>query len=186
MESTVPFLCKSEQVSKCQSYLDLHMHPPASFFDTMHMLQCHCNKEARVSLLKTCNNSLMQAIANPCHCLSLSGLCTSVYMQCLFINTKDSLMTIDRCVVGKYSEHAFQALDYILDEASKYGVRLLLTLVNNWDNADSKTQVQHLHALLSWMLVRLSFNPRSYQHNTTAVLPCIDGARYCVQSLVKS
>ena len=42
---------------------------------------------------------------------------------------------------GKYSEHAFQALDYILDEASKYGVRLLLTLVNNWDNADSKTQV---------------------------------------------
>lgn len=43
---------------------------------------------------------------------------------------------------GKYSEHAFQALDYILDEASKHGVRLLLTLVNNWDNADSKTQVQ--------------------------------------------
>lgn len=42
---------------------------------------------------------------------------------------------------GRYSEHAFQALDYILDEASKYGVRLLLTLVNNWDNADSKTQV---------------------------------------------
>lgn len=42
---------------------------------------------------------------------------------------------------GKYSEHAFQALDYILDEASKYGVRLLLTLVNNWDNSDSKTQV---------------------------------------------
>ena len=46
--------------------------------------------------------------------------------------------------VGKYSEHAFQALDYILDEASKYGVRLLLTLVNNWDNADSKTQVTAL------------------------------------------
>lgn len=45
---------------------------------------------------------------------------------------------------GKYSEHAFQALDYILDEASKYGVRLLLTLVNNWDNADSKTQARHL------------------------------------------
>ena len=53
------------------------------------------------------------------------------------------------CVVGKYSEHAFQALDYTLDEASKYGVRLLFTLVNNWDNADSKTQVQHVHALLS-------------------------------------
>ncbi len=95
-------------------------------------------------------------------------------------------MTIDRCVVGKYSKHAFQALDYILDEASKYGVRLLLTLVNNWDNADSKTQVQHVHALLSWTSVRLSLNSHTYQHNTTAVLPCIDGARYCVQSLVKS
>ena len=46
------------------------------------------------------------------------------------------------CTAGKYSEHAFQALDYILDEASKHGVRLLLTLVNNWDNADSKTQVK--------------------------------------------
>jgi len=92
-------------------------------------------------------------------------------------------MTLDLCVVGKYSEHAFQALDYILDEASKYGVRLLLTLVNNWDNADSKTQVQHLHALLSWMLVRLSFNPRSYQHNTTAVLPC-SGGHCCMEILV--
>jgi len=29
----------------------------------------------------------------------------------------------------------------------------LFTLVNNWDNADSKTQVKHVHALLSWMLV---------------------------------
>ncbi len=74
-------------------------------------------------------------------------------MLCLPISTKDSLMTLEWCVVGKYSEHAFQALDYILDEASKHGVRLLFTLVNNWDNADSKTQVQHLHALLSWMLV---------------------------------
>ena len=57
--------------------------------------------------------------------------------------------------VGKYSEHAFQALDYILDEASKYGVRLLLTLVNNWDNADSKTQVHSSSCNLDrvWMLL---------------------------------
>lgn len=106
-------------------------------------------------------------------------------MRYLFTNTKDSLMTFDRCVVGKYSEHAFQALDYILDEASKYGVRLLLTLVNNWDNADSKTQVQHLHALLSLMLVHLSFNTHTYQHNTTAVLPCI-GGHCCLKRLIKS
>ena len=108
-----------------------------------------------------------------------------MYMLCSFIITKDSLMTIDWCVVGKYSEHAFQALDYILDEASKYGVRLLFTLVNNWDNADSKTQVQHLHALLSWMPVRLSFNSHTYQHNTTALLPCI-GGHCCLETLVKS
>ena len=42
---------------------------------------------------------------------------------------------------GKYSEHAFQALDYLLDEASKYGIRLLLSLGNNWDHADSKAVV---------------------------------------------
>ena len=89
------------------------------------------------------------------------------------------------CVVGKYSEHAFQALDYILDEASKYGVRLLFTLVNNWDNADSKTQVQHLDALLSLMLVRLSFITSTYLHITTAVLPCI-GGHCCLKILVQS
>ena len=42
---------------------------------------------------------------------------------------------------GKYSERAFQALDYILDEASKVGVRLILTMADNWSPADSKEQV---------------------------------------------
>ena len=74
------------------------------------------------------------------------------------------------CVVGKYSEHAFQALDYILDEASKYGVRLLFTLVNNWDNADSKTQVQHVHVLLSWMLVS-TYKPMA-QYTCSAAMHC--------------
>ena len=45
---------------------------------------------------------------------------------------------------GKYSEQAFQALDYILDEAAKLGVRLILTLVDNWSVADSKSQVLSL------------------------------------------
>lgn len=61
--------------------------------------------------------------------------------------------------VGKYSEHAFQALDYILDEASKYGVRLLLTLVNNWDNADSKTQVHSSSQLQSGQRVSAAASP---------------------------
>ena len=42
---------------------------------------------------------------------------------------------------GKYSERAFQAIDYILDEASKVGVRLILTMADNWSPADSKQQV---------------------------------------------
>ena len=42
---------------------------------------------------------------------------------------------------GKYNEQAFQALDYILDEASKVGVRVLLTLSDNWAPTDSKEQV---------------------------------------------
>ena len=46
-----------------------------------------------------------------------------------------------RAAAGKYSEQAFQALDYILDEASKLGVRLILTMVDNWSVADSKSQV---------------------------------------------
>lgn len=41
---------------------------------------------------------------------------------------------------GKYNERAFKALDYILDEASKVGVRLILTMTDNWSPADSKTQ----------------------------------------------
>ena len=54
---------------------------------------------------------------------------------------------------GKYSEHAFQALDYLLDEASKYGIRLLLSLGNNWDHADSKAVVScplKLFAHVGW------------------------------------
>ena len=62
-------------------------------------------------------------------------LCSTHHAMCLVSEP-------NWCTAGKYSEHAFPALDYILDEASKHGVRLLLTLVNNWDNADSKTQVQ--------------------------------------------
>lgn len=40
-----------------------------------------------------------------------------------------------------YNEQYFQALDYILDEAAKVGVRLILTLADNWSPVDSKSQV---------------------------------------------
>jgi hypothetical protein len=48
---------------------------------------------------------------------------------------------VDPRAAGKYNERAFKALDYILDEASKVGVRLILTMTDNWSPADSKTQV---------------------------------------------
>ncbi|KAK9838655.1 hypothetical protein WJX74_000745 [Apatococcus lobatus] len=39
---------------------------------------------------------------------------------------------------GEYNEKAFKALDYILDEASKLGIRVIMTLGDNWVGADSK------------------------------------------------
>lgn len=42
---------------------------------------------------------------------------------------------------GVYNERYFQALDYILDEAAKVGVKLILTLADNWSDVDSKSQV---------------------------------------------
>lgn len=69
----------------------------------------------------------------------------------MYLSSSESLLPS----AGKYSEHAFQALDYILDEASKYGVRLLLTLVNNWDNADSKTQVRPMAFSSLWAVLKI-------------------------------
>jgi len=59
---------------------------------------------------------------------------------------------------GRYNGRAFQALDYILDEASKVGVRLILTMTDNWSPADSKVQV----AVLShhFLLIRKNLQPR--------------------------
>uniref|UniRef100_A0A7I4DSS8 mannan endo-1,4-beta-mannosidase n=1 Tax=Physcomitrium patens TaxID=3218 RepID=A0A7I4DSS8_PHYPA len=41
--------------------------------------------------------------------------------------------------VGVYSEQAFKALDFVVMEAGRYGVRLLLTLVNNLPDYGGKT-----------------------------------------------
>ncbi len=37
---------------------------------------------------------------------------------------------------GQYNEQVFRAFDYVLDQASKHGVRLIAALANNWDAAD--------------------------------------------------
>ncbi|KAK9723746.1 hypothetical protein RND81_05G022600 [Saponaria officinalis] len=39
-----------------------------------------------------------------------------------------------------YDEHVFQALDFVVSEAKKYKIRLILSLVNNWSDYGGKQQ----------------------------------------------
>ncbi|TKY61594.1 Mannan endo-1,4-beta-mannosidase 1 [Spatholobus suberectus] len=41
---------------------------------------------------------------------------------------------------GSYDENVFKALDFVISEAGKNGVRLILSLVNNWNNYGGKNQ----------------------------------------------
>ncbi|WVZ06541.1 hypothetical protein V8G54_019887 [Vigna mungo] len=41
---------------------------------------------------------------------------------------------------GIYDENVFRALDAVISEAGKYGIRLILSLVNNWKDAGGKNQ----------------------------------------------
>lgn len=42
---------------------------------------------------------------------------------------------------GLYNETAFRGLDFVLDQASQYGVKVMFTLANNWKTFDSKYNV---------------------------------------------
>ena len=44
---------------------------------------------------------------------------------------------------GVYNETAFRALDYILDTAAYNGVKIIFTMGDNWQFADSKMNVSH-------------------------------------------
>lgn len=47
----------------------------------------------------------------------------------------------DPAAPGTYSERAFQAFDYVLDQAARFGLKLVISLANNWDtdsNSDNK------------------------------------------------
>ena len=70
---------------------------------------------------------------------------------------------------GKYSERAFQALDYILDEASEVGVRLILTMADNWSPADSKQQV---HFPFSLSMPSAASIPSIHFHSFSAGKHC--------------
>ncbi|KAI3991559.1 hypothetical protein MKX01_040569 [Papaver californicum] len=41
---------------------------------------------------------------------------------------------------GVYDEDIFKALDFVLSEAKKYKIRLIMSLVNNWDSYGGKSQ----------------------------------------------
>ena len=41
-------------------------------------------------------------------------------------------------VAGVYNEEAFAGLDYIIERAGFYGIKLILTFSNEWTTADSK------------------------------------------------
>ena len=45
---------------------------------------------------------------------------------------------------GLYNETAFRGLDFVLDQASQYGVKVMFTLTNNWKTFDSKYNVRLL------------------------------------------
>ena len=45
---------------------------------------------------------------------------------------------------GLYNETAFRGLDFVLDQASQYGVKVMFTLTNNWKTFDSKYNVRRL------------------------------------------
>ena len=42
---------------------------------------------------------------------------------------------------GLYNETAFRGLDFVLDQAAQYGVKVMFTLANNWKTFDSKYNV---------------------------------------------
>ena len=48
---------------------------------------------------------------------------------------------------GEYNERAFLALDHILNEAAKLGMRVIMALGDNWIAADSKPSVSALAVL---------------------------------------
>lgn len=92
----------------------------------------------------------------------------------------ESLMLKVILAAGKYNERAFKALDYILDEASKVGVRLIMTMADNWSPVDSKTQV--IFSLIHYLLASEHFfHQQSYCKITNIIcntLPVVDSATW--------
>ena len=63
---------------------------------------------------------------------------TGIVLSDVFLHGDSPLIRSRIDAAGEYNEKAFKALDYILDEASKLGIRVIMTLGDNWVGADSK------------------------------------------------
>ena len=67
-------------------------------------------------------------------------------MKCTHFSAA-ALEVTETCFSGVYNETAFRALDYILDTAAYNGVKLIFTMGDNWQAADSKMNVSYYHPL---------------------------------------
>ena len=45
---------------------------------------------------------------------------------------------------GQYNEQVFKAIDYILDQMSQNGIRVIVALIDYWKKTDGVEQVSHL------------------------------------------
>ena len=59
----------------------------------------------------------------------------------------DAIKVTETCFSGVYNETAFRALDLILDTAAYNGVKIIFTMGDNWQSADSKMNVSYYHPL---------------------------------------
>lgn len=66
---------------------------------------------------------------------------------------------------GQYNEQVFKAIDYILDQMSQNGIRVIVALIDYWKKTDGVEQVSHLLlcstcALIHLIVIKGAFLPR--------------------------
>ena len=78
-----------------------------------------------------------------CLVMACQAAATAVQMTFYHASTGRADHSMQRA--GLYNETAFRGLDFVLDQASQYGVKVMFTLTNNWKTFDSKYNVRLLH-----------------------------------------
>ena len=78
-------------------------------------------------------------------CLVMICHATDTAVQMTLLPCFNSIADHSMHHAGLYNETAFRGLDFVLDQASQYGVKVMFTLTNNWKTFDSKYNVRLLH-----------------------------------------